>query len=52
MEDEDGQSQKAVRRDSRGLREARPAAPGKTVASNPHYKVRRLSATCLELVSQ
>lgn len=39
MENDDGQSQKAVRRDSRGLREARPAAPGKAVPSNPHFKV-------------
>lgn len=39
MEEDDGQSQKAVRRDSRGLREARPAAPGKAVPCNPQFKV-------------
>ncbi|XP_046440652.1 LIM domain-binding protein 3-like isoform X2 [Daphnia pulex] len=39
MEENEKNNKAAAQRDSRGLKEVRPAAPVKTVASNPHFKV-------------
>lgn len=41
MEENENNNKKSSQqqRDARGLKEARPAAPIKTVASNPHFKV-------------
>lgn len=40
-----------MQRDARGLKEVRPAAPIKTVASNPHFKVCVLKSKALLLFS-
>ena len=39
MEENEKNNKASAQRDSRGLKEVRPAAPVKTVASNPHFKV-------------
>lgn len=39
MEENEKNNKTSAARDSRGLKEVRPAAPVKTVASNPHFKV-------------
>ncbi|XP_057374227.1 uncharacterized protein LOC130695115 isoform X1 [Daphnia carinata] len=39
MEENEKNNKASAVRDSRGLKEVRPAAPVKTVASNPHFKV-------------
>ncbi|XP_046645110.1 uncharacterized protein LOC124335680 isoform X2 [Daphnia pulicaria] len=39
MEENEKNNKAAAQRDSRGLKEVRPAAPVKTVASNPHFKI-------------
>ncbi len=39
MEENETNNKKSAQRDARGLKEARPAAPVKMVASNPHFKV-------------
>lgn len=39
MEENEKNNKSAAQRDVRGLKEVRPAAPVKTVASNPHFKV-------------
>ena len=39
MEENEKNNKSAAQRDVRGLKEVRPAAPVKTVASNPYFKV-------------
>lgn len=39
MEENEKNNKSGAQRDVRGLKEVRPAAPVKTVASNPHFKV-------------
>ena len=49
MEENETNNKKSAQRDARGLKEARPAAPVKMVASNPHFKVSYTSHYYLRL---